>query len=81
MKSEEIMAMNEMPFKMKDGPVPKALIMSPESAGPISLPPLKFAEFRLTAFCKSSGPTNSIENACRTGASIAEAKPNPNASR
>ena len=81
MKSDEITPRKEIPFKIKDGPVPNALIINPESAGPMSLPPLKFAELRLTAFCKSSWPTNSIENACLTGASNADATPKLKAKR
>ena len=34
---------------MKESPVPNKTIKKPEAAGPISLPALKLAEFRLIA--------------------------------
>ncbi|CAB5002797.1 unannotated protein [freshwater metagenome] len=42
---------------------------------------MKFAELRLTAFGKSSGPTTSFVKLCRTGPSIAVDTPNANAKR
>jgi hypothetical protein len=44
----------EKALNRNDGPVPKAAMRKPETAGPIRRPALKFAEFRLTAFGKSS---------------------------
>ena len=58
-----------------DGPVPKAAIIKPDSAGPTSLPKLKLAELRLTAFGTSTTPTISEVKLCRTGLSIASATP------
>ena len=44
----------EAPLIKNEGPVPKAAMSKPETAGPMRRPPLKFAEFRLTALGKSS---------------------------
>jgi hypothetical protein len=46
---------NEIELKIKDGPVPKALIMKPETAGPINLAELKLTALKLMAFAISSG--------------------------
>ena len=43
----------ERPLIMKDGPVPKAAIKPPDTAGPTNLPALKLAEFKDTAFGRS----------------------------
>ena len=42
-------------------------------------PALNDTELRLTALARSSGPTISLTNDCRTGASKAVAVPNANA--
>ena len=44
-------------FNINEGPVPKALISKPETAGPTKRAALKFAEPRLMAFLVSSLPT------------------------
>jgi hypothetical protein len=51
------------------GPVPKSTIRKPARAGPITRPRLNEALFRPTALDTSSGPTISMTNACRAGAS------------
>ena len=75
MTSAIIIKRKAEPFKRKEGPVPKRVMRYPESAGPINLPKLKFAELRLTAFGKSSTPTISETKLCLTGPSTAAAMP------
>ncbi len=61
-------------------PDPRAAISRPASAGPIMRARLKDAEFRPTALVRSSGPTISLTNDCRVGASNADPMPNTKAS-
>ena len=61
-------------------PDPRAAISRPASAGPIIRARLNDAEFRPTALVRSSGPTISLTNDCRAGASKADPIPNTNAS-
>jgi hypothetical protein len=61
---------NEIELKIKDGPVPKALIMNPDTAGPINLAELKLTARKLIALAISSGGTICVTNDCAIGASI-----------
>jgi hypothetical protein len=54
----EITNANERELNKKEGPVPKVLIINPETAGPNSLAVLKFTDLRLIEFEISSGGTN-----------------------
>ena len=65
----------EVALIKKEGPVSKLAINTPERAGPIKRPALKFAELRLTALATSLSPTISAVKLCLIGASIAEAIP------
>ena len=66
---------------MKETPVPNRTIRSPDAAGPIKRPALKFAEFRLIALGISLLPTSSELKLVLTGASRALKTPTIKASR
>jgi MFS family permease len=62
-------------------PEPSAAIMRPATAGPIIRARLNDAELRPTALVRSSGPTISLTNDWRAGASKADPMPNTKARR
>jgi hypothetical protein len=70
----------EAALAKKAQPVPTALIMTPATAGPRIRPVLKMVEFSPTALARSSLPTISTTNDCRTGLSTAETRPSAVAS-
>ncbi len=61
-------------------PVPTAAIAIPATAGPTMRALLNVALLRLTALARSSGPTISLTNDCRTGVSMTPTTPSPTAS-
>jgi hypothetical protein len=70
---------NEMPFIKNAQPVPTVAMTKSAAAGPTMRAALYEVELSETALGWSSSPTSSATNVCRTGASIAAAKPNTNA--